>query len=174
MSTPLKFSKKAPPNHIVYLNKQFRLKQSVFLYRRILRLTSHMTHYDENGVPWRDIVRFSARKEFDSSKQEPDGEVLARALFNAQLAIDDFEEKLLKKQQSLENRQKLAEEVILGKSNAMSRESAERILKGEDIEERLQMSSGEELKKREIKERKEGKREASSGSVFDAHGNELV
>uniref|UniRef100_A0A7S1PK70 Complex 1 LYR protein domain-containing protein n=1 Tax=Percolomonas cosmopolitus TaxID=63605 RepID=A0A7S1PK70_9EUKA len=178
MSTPLKFTKKAPPSHITYLNRKFRIQQSIFLYRRILRLTSQMTHYDENGVAWRDILRFSARKEFEASKEERDEEVLARALFTAQMAIDDFEEKFLRRQNDLEERQKEAEEVVLGKSQRMSRERAERILKGEDVEERVKMMHSNERKTKEIEERKEAgrdgrRRHQSSGVLFDAQGNEL-
>lgn len=45
-------------------------------------------------MQWSDILRNSARQEIESSKQEKDPEILARALVNARMALDDAQEKV--------------------------------------------------------------------------------
>lgn len=165
---PVKFSR-TPPNSIAsYINRQFRIKASISLYRKILRLTQQMTHYDENGVLWRDIIRYSCRKEFNDSKDEKDEEILARALFNAQSAFDDFETKFLQKQKMLEERQKEAENVVLGKSKSMNRDIAEKILRGEDVEQRLKL-----MEKNKSTSSPSNNKSPNNGIIFDAYGNEI-
>jgi hypothetical protein len=44
------------------------------------------------------LIRVSARAEFESSKQENDPEVLARALVNGRMALDEVHEKYKAKQ----------------------------------------------------------------------------
>lgn len=44
---------------------------------------------------WRgDVIKASARAEIESSKEEKDPEVLARALVNARMAFDEIQEKV--------------------------------------------------------------------------------
>lgn len=49
------------------------------------------------------LIKASAREEFESSKQEKDPEVLARALVNARMAIDELHEKYKSQQMKLES-----------------------------------------------------------------------
>lgn len=76
------------------INTEFRRKETIKFYREVLRFAKLFTWRDENGVEWGKILRYSARQEIESSKQENDPEILARALVNARMALDDLQEKV--------------------------------------------------------------------------------
>lgn len=96
-----------------YMNEQFRKKESVKLYREILKTAKMFTWEDENGTSWRDLIVTSARGEFENSKQENDPEILAKALVNAQMALTDLQEKFKMKQEELKKKQDLEDQELL-------------------------------------------------------------
>ena len=75
------------------INDNFRRKEVFKLYLEALRMIRRFTWEDENGIAWSQSLRLSARQEFESSREEKDPEILARALFNARMALDELEEK---------------------------------------------------------------------------------
>jgi hypothetical protein len=85
------------------LNDQFRRIEALKLYRDILRTSRLFTWTDENGVSWGEMLKLSAREEFECSKQENDPEILARALVNGRMALDDVVDKYRKQQENFEN-----------------------------------------------------------------------
>ena len=86
------------------LNDNFRRKEVFKTYLDVLRMIRRFTWSDENGIPWSQSLKLSAREEFESSRQEKDPEILARALFNARLALDELGEKY-EQQRDVVNRQ---------------------------------------------------------------------
>jgi hypothetical protein len=95
-----------------YINAEFRRKESIKLYREILKTAKMFTWDDENGVSWRDLIHTSARAEFENSKQENDPEILARALVNAQMALTDLQEKFKQRQEFLRAEQDKKDEQL--------------------------------------------------------------
>lgn len=82
-------------------------REALALYREILRTTQLFTWTNEQGVPWRDLLRESARMEYEQARYETDPEVIARLLVvgrdAVQAAIDKFAvkaEELVKKESS--------------------------------------------------------------------------
>ena len=57
------------------------------------------------GVKWSELIKMSAREEFESSKQENDPEVLAKALVNAQMALTDLQQKFKDQQEKIQKEQ---------------------------------------------------------------------
>lgn len=82
----LEVFKGIPPllNHSPALQK----REAVRLYRDILRASKTFVWESESGHPWSLILRQSARKEFESSKEEKDPEEIARLLVTGRDCLD--------------------------------------------------------------------------------------
>jgi len=84
------------------LNDSFRRLETLKLYKEVLKFSKMFTWTDENGVMWGDLLKMSARQEIESSKQEKDPQILAQALVNARMALDEMEEKFHVQQRKVE------------------------------------------------------------------------
>lgn len=67
------------------------------LYRAIWRATAAFTWPNERGVPWRDVLRASARGEFEEARTLTDPEAVARALVVGRDALGRALEKVREK-----------------------------------------------------------------------------
>ncbi|KAL9643150.1 hypothetical protein ABK040_001639 [Willaertia magna] len=85
------------------LNDTFRKQEALKLYREALRFIKLFDWDDENGVSWQAILKHSARQEMESSKEEKDPQILASALVNARMALDDMQEKFKLQQYKVQN-----------------------------------------------------------------------
>ncbi|EFA80490.1 hypothetical protein PPL_07326 [Heterostelium album PN500] len=47
-------------------------REAIKLYREIMRTLRHFTHTNEQGIPWKVILRDSVRNEYENSKFETD------------------------------------------------------------------------------------------------------
>ncbi|XP_008785053.1 uncharacterized protein LOC103703824 [Phoenix dactylifera] len=65
------------------------------LYRDILRATRFFTWPDSRGVPWRDVLRENARREFEEARFERDPEVVTRLLIGGRDAVQKALDKLV-------------------------------------------------------------------------------
>ncbi|XP_072957331.1 uncharacterized protein [Typha angustifolia] len=65
------------------------------LYRDILRATRFFTWPDARGVPWRDVLRDNARREFEEARFERDPEVVTRLLIGGRDAVEKAVDKLV-------------------------------------------------------------------------------
>jgi len=92
--------KKVETNKVAqYVNAGMRQKGTFSLYLDVLRTCRFFRgQYDENGVEWSTILRYSAREEIESSKEEKDPYILAQALFNGEMALTEIQEQLHAKQ----------------------------------------------------------------------------
>ncbi|KAI4321657.1 hypothetical protein MLD38_035015 [Melastoma candidum] len=73
-------------------------REVLSLYRDILRATRFFLWTDARGVPWRDVLRENARKEFEEARFEKDPEVVTRLLIGGRDAVDSALERLAEKQ----------------------------------------------------------------------------
>ncbi|KAL6511901.1 hypothetical protein OROGR_021498 [Orobanche gracilis] len=79
-------------------------REAMSLYRDIIRATRFFMWPDSRGVPWRDVLRENARKEFDDARFEKDPEVITRLLIGGRDAVHAALDKLVEKQkQQVEN-----------------------------------------------------------------------
>ncbi|CAI8606626.1 unnamed protein product [Vicia faba] len=73
-------------------------REALSLYRDILRASRYFAWSDSKGVLWRDLIRDSARKEFELARFETDPEVVTRLLIGGHEAVNNAIEKLAEKQ----------------------------------------------------------------------------
>ncbi|KAL6493002.1 hypothetical protein OROGR_032761 [Orobanche gracilis] len=73
-------------------------REALSLYRDIIRATRFFMWPDARGVPWRDVLRENARKEFDDARFEKDPEVVTRLLIGGRDAVQAALDKLVGKQ----------------------------------------------------------------------------
>ncbi|KAI6688405.1 hypothetical protein NL676_025233 [Syzygium grande] len=72
-------------------------REALCLYRDILRATRFFPWPDARGVPWRDVLRENARREFEEARLERDPEVVTRLLIGGRDAVEAALEKLAEK-----------------------------------------------------------------------------
>ncbi|KAL0360490.1 UNVERIFIED_CONTAM: hypothetical protein Sradi_3733500 [Sesamum radiatum] len=73
-------------------------REALSLYRDIIRTTRFFMWPDSRGIPWRDVLRENARKEFEESRFEKDPEVITRLLIGGRDAVQAALDKLVEKQ----------------------------------------------------------------------------
>lgn len=69
-------------------------REALSLYRDVLRASRYFTWPDTLGVPWREVLRANARKEFEDARFETDPEVVTRLLIGGREAVQDAVDKL--------------------------------------------------------------------------------
>lgn len=78
-------------------------REALSLYREIVRITALFDWPNEQGIPWRDILRESARKEFEEARYESDPEVINRLLVVGRDAVHQVAEKFMQKHKDFTN-----------------------------------------------------------------------
>ncbi|CAM6098609.1 unnamed protein product [Calypogeia fissa] len=76
-------------------------REVLSLYRDIWRATRVFTWADEQGVPWKDVLRLSARREFEAAKFERDPETVAKLVVVGRDAVRMTLEKFHSKREQL-------------------------------------------------------------------------
>jgi hypothetical protein len=69
-------------------------QEAIKLYRDILRASRHFTWNNDQGVPWAEILRKNARKEFEASRYERDPVLITRMLFVGRDCLNQTMEKV--------------------------------------------------------------------------------
>jgi hypothetical protein len=64
------------------------------LYRHVWRMTRHFDYPNEKGELWRDVLRRSAREEFEASKYLTDPEEILRKIIIGNEALAQLEERV--------------------------------------------------------------------------------
>ena len=80
----------APGKH---LTDRRRRKESLSLYREILRTAKHFHWADSNGKPWNEQLKKQARKEFEEARHETDPLILARMLVTGRDCVHQIQNK---------------------------------------------------------------------------------
>lgn len=92
-----------------YLNRR-RLtstrREALSLYRDIFRATRFFMWTDSRGIIWRDVLRETARKEFEAARLETDPEVITRLLIGGSDAVSSALDKLAEKQKDMIEKQR--------------------------------------------------------------------
>lgn len=70
-------------------------REALSLYRDILRASRFFVWPDPRGVPWRDVLRDNARREFEEARFERDPEVVTRLLIGGRDAVQAALDKLV-------------------------------------------------------------------------------
>lgn len=74
----------APPHPARLLTTR---REALSLYREVLRYSNLFVWRDEHGRVWRDVIRASARSEFEAARREPDPELINRMIVTARDAV---------------------------------------------------------------------------------------
>ncbi|KAJ3689773.1 hypothetical protein LUZ61_018937 [Rhynchospora tenuis] len=69
-------------------------REALSLYRDVLRASRFFTWPDARGVPWGEVLRENARKEFEDARFETDPEVVTKLLIGGREAVQDALDKL--------------------------------------------------------------------------------
>jgi hypothetical protein len=75
--------------------------ESLKLYRDILRASKHFTWVNPAGVPWSNVLKENARKEFEQARYESDHLVVTRLLFVGRDCLNQSTDKYFKATQAL-------------------------------------------------------------------------
>ncbi|XP_058089735.1 uncharacterized protein LOC131236511 [Magnolia sinica] len=70
-------------------------REALSLYRDILRATRFFAWPNARGVPWRDVLRDNARREFEEARYERDPEIVTRLLIGGRDAVQAALDKLV-------------------------------------------------------------------------------
>jgi Complex 1 protein (LYR family) len=77
-------------------------KESLKLYRDILRASRKFTWSNQQGEKWSRILQVNARKEFEQASFERDPEILARLLMVGRESLEKTMEKMFNKAKIIE------------------------------------------------------------------------
>lgn len=70
-------------------------REALSLYREIMRISALFDWPNEQGVLWRDVLRTSARQEFEDARFEQDPEVINRLLVVGRDAVSRVSERFI-------------------------------------------------------------------------------
>jgi hypothetical protein len=76
-------------------------RESLKLYRDVLRASRHFTWTNPQGQKWSDILKKNTRYEFEQASFERDPEILARLLMVGRESLDKTMEKFMEKEKKL-------------------------------------------------------------------------
>jgi len=96
-----KTSKEEEDERLVRQRLTSTRREALALYRDILRASRFFLWTNEKGIPWRDILRANARREFEEARFETDPEVIARLLVGGRDAVETAVDKAVEKHQQL-------------------------------------------------------------------------
>ncbi|KAK9819670.1 hypothetical protein WJX72_000938 [[Myrmecia] bisecta] len=86
-------------------------REALSLYREILRYSLLFVWLDERGQPWRDVIRASARQEFEAARFEREPELVNRLIISGRDSVQRTMEKFMaRRQQVIEEEAKLPPE----------------------------------------------------------------
>ena len=77
-------------------------KEALSLYRAVIRASVFFVWRDERGRGWRDVIRDSARKEFEAGRLERDPEMVNRLLLTGRDAVDQAVSKFLERREAIQ------------------------------------------------------------------------
>lgn len=76
-------------------------REALSLYREIMRITALFDWSNEHGMLWRDVLRQSAREEFEQARHERDPEIVNRLLVVGRDAVHQVAEKFIEKRKHI-------------------------------------------------------------------------
>lgn len=82
------------------VNKPMPKRESLLLYREVLKFSKEFDWVDELGREWGEKIRKSAREEFELARYERDPFIIGQMLITSKEAIEKVREKLIIKYDS--------------------------------------------------------------------------
>jgi hypothetical protein len=79
----------------------FKNRESIRLYRDILRSARLFVWKNKDGILWSEILKDNARKEFEQSRNETDPEMIRRLQVIGRQCLDEAVEKVLEKSKQI-------------------------------------------------------------------------
>jgi len=76
-------------------------REAIALYRLIFRYSRLFVWTNDVGVPWRDVIRGSARQEFESARFETDPAIINRMLVVGRDAVEQTKAKFMEKREQI-------------------------------------------------------------------------
>ncbi|KAI8472532.1 MAG: hypothetical protein J3K34DRAFT_413948 [Monoraphidium minutum] len=76
-------------------------REALALYRDVLRYSNLFVWRDAHGRVWRDVIRRSARQEFEAARHEPDPELVNKMLVTGRDAVQRTVEQFMKRRQQI-------------------------------------------------------------------------
>mmetsp|Transcript_1063 Transcript_1063/g.3736 ORF Transcript_1063/g.3736 Transcript_1063/m.3736 type:complete len:160 (-) Transcript_1063:1534-2013(-) len=76
-------------------------QEALALYRAVLRASRAFTWTDDKGNVWRDLLRESARKEFEAARFESDPELVIKLIVGGRDALEKVTDRFSKKYKEL-------------------------------------------------------------------------
>ncbi|GBF90541.1 hypothetical protein Rsub_03537 [Raphidocelis subcapitata] len=74
-------------------------REALALYRDVLRYSNLFVWRDDRGRVWRDVIRASARAEFEAARREADPELINRMIVTGRDAVQRSVEQFMRKRQ---------------------------------------------------------------------------
>lgn len=102
-------------DHLIVRKKPLPSKEVLKLYRDVLKFTTEFYWKNEKGEVWRDVLRKSARKEFEEARHEKDIHYLNKMMVTTRESMEVLREKLI-------NEYKKGDENFKLKINIMQKE----------------------------------------------------
>lgn len=87
-----------PVEALARSNKPMPSYEALVLYRHILKFANLLTWTHKDGTQWSDIIRTSARSEFEAAKEEKDPVILAKLMLTSREALQSARDKVQIKQ----------------------------------------------------------------------------
>lgn len=84
-------------NKLKKSNKPIPKRESLLLYRQVLKFSREFNWMDERGTGWSEKIRRSARSEFEAARNEKDPFLIGQMIVTSKDAISKVREKLIKK-----------------------------------------------------------------------------
>ena len=81
-------------------------REALSLYRAVWRASFMFVWKNERGMEWKDVIRESARKEFEAARGENNPEMVARLLLTGRDYLDQATQKFLEKRQAIIDEEK--------------------------------------------------------------------
>ena len=77
-------------------------REALSLYRAVIRASVLFVWRDDRGRAWRDVIRESARREFEAGRHERDPEMVNRLLLTGRDALDRAVKRFLDKREEIQ------------------------------------------------------------------------
>ncbi len=78
-------------------------KESIRLYRDVLRACKHFTWKDQYGREWSEVLKKNARNEFEQARNEKDPMLVARLILTGRDCLNETQAKLMQAMKAMQD-----------------------------------------------------------------------
>ncbi len=77
------------------MNSSISSRDAIKLYREIIRASRHFYWKNHDGIPWSDVIKRSARKEFEAARYERDPIMISRMIVVGYDCVEKTKQKVV-------------------------------------------------------------------------------